>query len=76
MELTLYHTSGCHLCELAEHELVSLSWPFVKIDIAHSAELVSEFGWLIPVLQDERGRRLCWPFDAQTLIVWQTQRKP
>lgn len=75
VDLILYTTMGCHLCEQAEALLatvaVILSRELVieAIDIAEDAELVERFGIRIPVLKrtvDEA--ELNWPFDAQQLL--------
>jgi len=71
--LTLYHTAGCHLCELA-HALLEqvlnpefFSWKLV--DIADSEELVERYGVRIPVLvRDCNGAELGWPFGVEALI--------
>lgn len=66
--LTLYMTSGCHLCEQAEE----LLWPVLEefslrleqVDIADSDELLERYGVRIPVLLCTRSRaELAWPFD-------------
>ena len=66
--LTLYMTSGCHLCELAEE----LLWPLLDefslrlepVDIADSDELLERYGVCIPVLLCKGNRaELAWPFD-------------
>lgn len=68
--LTLYMTSGCHLCEQAEE----LLWPLLdefslrlaQVDIADSDELLERYGVRIPVLLCLRsGAELAWPFDQQ-----------
>lgn len=65
--VSLYHTSGCHLCELA-HELLI---PFTQantitlelIDIADSNELIERYGVRIPVLKFKHSEaELSWPF--------------
>jgi hypothetical protein len=70
--LTLYHTSGCHLCEEAK-ALVLVSFAgrgmaaeSLKLtDIAEDLELLGRYGRLIPVLQaTDTGEALNWPFDA------------
>ncbi len=68
--ISLYHTSGCHLCELAQAELRLLGLDATLIDISDSAELVEELGWLIPVLRHSSGAQLNWPFDAQQIEQW------
>lgn len=69
--LTLYSTSACHLCELAE----GLLMPWVQQglvvcveDISESDELFHRYGLLIPVLRrHDTGAELRWPFDAEGL---------
>lgn len=74
MKLFLYHTLGCHLCELAEavvndvfSELVEppeLTW----IDIAEDDVLIEKFGVLIPVVQLAGSEQyLNWPFSREDL---------
>ena len=73
-ELTLYHTLGCHLCELA-HALVepvaaARGWRVVLVDIADDDGLHQRYGTRIPVLYDAAtGAELGWPFDAQAVIA-------
>jgi glutaredoxin len=65
--VTLYHTSGCHLCEKAK----DLLWPFlsdsrmflIETDIAESDVLIEMYGTKIPVLRLANGSELTWPFD-------------
>jgi hypothetical protein len=66
--LTLYSTTGCHLCEEAEgllHALRAqggdLDWSVV--DIADDDALFERYGWSIPVVRREDGAELAWPFD-------------
>ena len=72
MTWVLYSTGGCHLCEEAEQLLVDLrgvvpglAWEVV--DIADDDGLFERYGWSIPVVADETGRELRWPFDAAAL---------
>jgi len=72
----LYHTLGCHLCELAEtviakanltlheHSLISVE----KVDIAENLDLTEKYGVKIPVLSSASGQELNWPFDADDVI--------
>lgn len=69
--LVLYHTSGCHLCELAEdvlaevqERLPALSWR--QVDIASDDALIDRYGWRIPVIHLDRRPLpdLGWPFSA------------
>jgi hypothetical protein len=71
--VTLYTTSGCHLCEQAEWILKVLQADgtlegIEPIDIATDDELVTRYGIRIPVIRrsgyvddDELG----WPFTEQ-----------
>ncbi len=70
---TLYGTSACHLCEVAEALLAQLLAQFPEtaqprielVDIADSDTLLERYGTRIPVLRRERdGVELDWPFDA------------
>ena len=77
MQLYLYHTLGCHLCELAEAVITEVSaqltqpLSITKIDIADSDELVALYGIRIPVLQAEGcSTTLDWPFDSADLRVY------
>ncbi|MFT5033020.1 MAG: hypothetical protein ACI89D_001108 [Bermanella sp.] len=68
-EFTLYGTSACHLCELAEAQLSKLvaeGYRFVsnKVDIADDESLMARYGILIPVLRrNSDGVELHWPFQ-------------
>jgi hypothetical protein len=73
--LTLYGTSACHLCELAEEILeplvaAGIASPFEKQDISDDDALFEAYGERIPVLRDCHGRELGWPFDAEAVIAW------
>lgn len=68
MNLTLYGTTGCHLCDEAEDLLrvaaasMPLTWEYV--DIALDPDLVERMGPRIPVLASKpSGRVLDWPFS-------------
>ncbi len=70
--VTLYTTSGCHLCEQAK----SLFWPCAQtlglqlseVDISTSEEMVERYGIRIPVLACHTGAEIGWPFDQQELL--------
>lgn len=69
---TLYSTSACHLCELAEQLLQAArdaGWgvPWQTVDITESDELFERYGLLIPVLRAPGGGELNWPFTADQL---------
>ncbi|MGV8859910.1 MAG: glutaredoxin family protein [Pseudomonas sp.] len=73
-ECQLLGTLGCHLCEVAEAELL----PLVEhgllvelVDIGESAALVDDYGLRIPVLRRvDTGAELDWPFDAGQVVVF------
>lgn len=69
---TLYGTTACHLCELAEDMLVSQqstlgNFEIEKVDISDSDILFERYGLRIPVLQHADKRELGWPFSPQQL---------
>jgi hypothetical protein len=68
--LTLYTTLGCHLCEHAEAILHDAPCTFVGVDIAEDVALLKRYGVRIPVLRDDKGRELGWPFDATQLAAF------
>lgn len=71
-ECQLFGTLGCHLCELAEAELM----PLVEhgllvelVDIAESEAMFKAYGLRIPVLRRvDTGEELNWPFDAAQVV--------
>lgn len=77
MLLTLYTTSGCHLCEEAEQMLNVLQRQqvcrWVAIEISEDDRLVDLYGIRIPVIASEEGRQLGWPFTLETLNDWLIQ---
>lgn len=72
--LTLFSGEGCHLCITAG----KLLQPFVeggacaleRVDIASSDDLRRRYAIRIPVLQNENGEELFWPFDEQRLAAF------
>ena len=77
VELILYHTSGCHLCELAENVVAQASAEgadvqLTLVDIAGSDELMQRYGWTIPVLA-KGSSELSWPFDLAKLQAWMNE---
>ena len=74
VELILYHTSGCHLCELAEGVVAQAvsagaDIQLTFVDIANSDDLMGRYGWTIPVLA-KGASELNWPFDVAKLQAW------
>jgi hypothetical protein len=68
-ECQLFGTLGCHLCEVAEAELL----PFVEhgllvelLDIVESESWLDRYALRIPVLRrSDTGAELDWPFEAE-----------
>lgn len=73
-ECQLFGTLGCHLCEIAEAELL----PMVEhgllvelIDISESEAMFDTYGLRIPVLRRvDTGSELDWPFDAGQVVAF------
>ncbi|MEP5765597.1 MAG: glutaredoxin family protein [Halieaceae bacterium] len=72
LQLVLYSTSACHLCEQA----LALLQPHLgeclsvqEQDISGSDELFERYGVLIPVLRrTDSDAELHWPFDEAALL--------
>ncbi|ALI05789.1 MULTISPECIES: glutaredoxin family protein [Pseudomonas] len=73
-ECQLFGTLGCHLCEVAEAELI----PFVEhgllvelVDISERQAWVDDYGLRIPVLRRlDTGAELDWPFEAEQIVTF------
>lgn len=68
--LTLFGTSACHLCELAEDLLAQAGVAFIAVDISASDALFERYGTTIPVLRRDDGAELNWPFDETALAAF------
>ena len=66
-KLTLYTTVGCHLCEHAERLLELADLSYTSVDIEDDLTLIERYGVRIPVVKDNLGRELRWPFDSSML---------
>ncbi|MGL5393037.1 MAG: glutaredoxin family protein [Shewanella sp.] len=66
-QYVLYHTEGCHLCELAAALLMQAGVTYQAIDICDDENLVERYGVSIPVLKALDERWLHWPFNATQL---------
>ncbi|MBU2863182.1 glutaredoxin family protein [Reinekea forsetii] len=80
MNLFLYHTAGCHLCELAEQELSKLplkdTVALVLVDIADSEPLMKQYDVRIPVIKLESvDSDLGWPFSCEDVVHYLAQNK-
>ena len=73
-ECQLIGTLGCHLCEIAEAEVM----PLVEhgllvelVDIADPEDLTDVYGLRIPVLRrTDTGAELDWPFDTEQVVAF------
>ncbi|MGR9086716.1 MAG: glutaredoxin family protein [Gammaproteobacteria bacterium] len=70
MRMTLFGTSGCHLCEQAERIVEEIrtdnagTFEIETADIAEREDWQTRYAWLIPVLLcPETGQELAWPFS-------------
>ncbi len=70
--LTLFHTDGCHLCEQAWAlvEQAGLAADARQCDIMDDEQWLATYRVRIPVLRDEVGRELGWPFTLAELQAW------
>lgn len=65
MQIKLYGTEFCHLCDEAEAVLHEVGVEFEYVDIADDDGLVEMYGTRIPVLKRmDTGAEVGWPFDA------------
>jgi len=71
IQLKLYTTSNCHLCEQAI-ELLSNQQNIIltMVEIADSDDLIELYGSRIPVLQrvDDPSAELNWPFNQHEIL--------
>ena len=73
-ECQLFGTLGCHLCDIAEAEIM----PLVEhgllvelVDITDPQDLTDVYGLRIPVLRrTDTGAELDWPFDTEQLVAF------
>lgn len=69
LELRLYGTEFCHLCEEAEAVLRMVGVDAEYADIVDDEELLERYGARIPVLQRlDSGAELSWPFDGAAVL--------
>ena len=73
-ECQLFGSLGCHLCEIAEAEII----PLVEhgllvelVDITDPEDLTDAYGLRIPVLRRvDTGAELDWPFDTEQVVAF------
>ncbi|MDD2933617.1 MAG: glutaredoxin family protein [Methylotenera sp.] len=83
INLNLYSTSHCHLCEQAESLLVTLSNQYdiswMLVEITDNAELLESYEIRIPVLKRLSDQsEIVWPFtivDVEQFITAETPGK-
>lgn len=73
IQLTLYTTLGCHLCQQLEGLLGQLCRePVVleRVEISEDEGLMARYGVRIPVLADAAGSELDRGFEPERLAAW------
>ncbi|MBL8250450.1 MAG: glutaredoxin family protein [Candidatus Competibacter sp.] len=72
IQLILFSTVGCHLCERAEALIRQQSdIALTVVEIADDPVLLERYGVRIPVAwRAEAAQELDWPFDAAALRRW------
>ncbi|MDG1234097.1 MAG: glutaredoxin family protein [Pseudomonadales bacterium] len=71
MIVQLFTTLGCHLCEQAHEQLLSLTdggmdLSIELVEIADSEDLMDRYGITIPVIRTD-DREILWPFSVGAL---------
>ncbi|MCS3467062.1 hypothetical protein M2401_000783 [Pseudomonas sp. JUb42] len=73
-ECQLFGTLGCHLCEIAEAELLPLVEYGLLVelmDISESEAMFETYSLRIPVLRRvDTGAELDWPFNADQVVAF------
>lgn len=67
MQIRLYGTQGCHLCDEARAMLEQTGVAYAYIDIIDDDGLFARLGMRIPVIMRIDGAELGWPFDIFAL---------
>jgi hypothetical protein len=72
VQLILYHTAGCHLCDDARELIAQVPEITVKeVEIGDDPRLVECYGTRIPVLlRPDSGLTLGWPFTLEAIRQW------
>lgn len=75
MPLILYQRDDCGLCDAALAVLAEArAGEFASVFIDDEPALEARYGARVPVLRDDGGRELGWPFDAARLRAWLAAR--
>jgi hypothetical protein len=72
-QLYLYSTTHCHLCELAETQLLNLAEHYAfnwrPVEIVDDDDLLARYAVLIPVITDPVDHtELSWPFSTEDIV--------
>ena len=71
IQLQLFSTAGCHLCELAIEQIHDLAaTDHIKLQIIEIGDddlLVEQYGIRIPVIKFSDDSELNWPFTQQDI---------
>ncbi|WP_034841401.1 glutaredoxin family protein [Endozoicomonas numazuensis] len=78
LHLSLYTTSGCHLCNHAEeflnilgqHPQLHSQFQWSSVEISESDALIERYGVRIPVIGTDNGDEIGWPFEMEQLGEW------
>ena len=79
INLIIYSTVGCHLCEQAieviQIALQGQACALDEIDIANDDNLMEQYGVRIPVLKNPiNNKEIGWPFSpAEVLLLLETE---
>ncbi|MFA6061069.1 MAG: glutaredoxin family protein [Gallionella sp.] len=69
MNLILYGSAGCHLCEQAKAIIETAGASAEDVDILDDDVLYERYGMRIPVMiRMDTGAELGWPFDAASVM--------
>ena len=75
MQIRLYTTAGCHLCEealalLRRAQLDGHAFEICEVEIAGSESLCHRYGLRIPVIAHGQANELGWPFGYEDLLEY------
>ena len=71
MDIKLYGTAFCHLCDEAKSVLQEIGIEADIIDIADDDDLLEKYGVRIPVLKRlDTEAELGWPFDVAAVVAF------
>lgn len=72
MRLKFYTKTDCQLCDHAMEVFAQsgVQLELEKIDITRDKGLMVKYGLRIPVIADEEGREIGWPFDVDMFTAW------